>query len=120
MEILVNNTPLNEFQEIIEALQKTYNILIVYHPSNPGHKRVFVVQQFTPIQSSMSTCIDLRGKEITDLISVNFFSQYSINRQTGLSSKEFQESVFETKLSDKPNKHIQFSPDYCWEWNLSM
>lgn len=120
MENLINNTPLKEFQEIIEALQKNYNILIVYHPSDPSYKRVFITSQFTPIQSSMSTCIDLRGKEVTDMISVNFFSQYSINRQSGLSSREFQESVFETKLNEKSNKHIQFSPDYCWEWNLSM
>ena len=106
-------------RDIINSLQGGYNILVLYHPSTPDDKKVFVVKAFTPVQNSISY-LDLRGQDITELLSdTSFWTQFSMGRQTGTSNTEFQQAQFETKLNDIPTRHYQFSPSYVWEWYLN-
>ena len=105
--------------DIISTLQENYNILVVFHPSCQEEKRVFVVNSFTPPQG-LTHLLDLKGKEITGLISDNsFYTQFSMNRQTGVSRTEFKTGQFDTKLDEIPMRHYQFAPDFTWEWYLS-
>lgn len=105
-------------KNVIQSLQQHYNVLILYHPSTPQDKRVFIVNSFTPTQNNI-TYLDLRGQEITELISdSSFWTQYSLGRQTGTSETEFQKIKFETKILEIPNRHYQFSPSFVWEWYL--
>lgn len=106
-------------EQILKVLQSVYNILVVYHPNCPDKKRVFVVSSFTPIQGNIHF-LDLRGKDITDIISdQSFYTQFSFERQTGMSATEFQRAQFDTKLDELPLRHYQFAPDYTWEWFLA-
>ena len=105
--------------EIIATLQEHYNVLVVFHPSCPQDKRVFVVNSFTPPQG-LTHFLDLKGKEITDLLSDNsFYTQFSMSRQTGVSKTEFKTVQFDTKLDEIPLRHYQLAPDHTWEWYLS-
>lgn len=110
---------MKQFFDIIATLHAHYNILVVYHPSEPENKRVFVVNSFTPVQNNIHF-LDVRAKEITDIMSdPSFYTQFALSRQTGISTGEFQVAQFDTKISPIPDRHYQFAPDYTWEWYLS-
>ena len=110
---------MEQVNSIISILQDHYNVLEIFHPSCPQDRRVFIVNSFTPAQG-LTHFHDLRGKEITDLLSESsFYSQFSMIRQTGVSTMEFKTAQFDTKLDELPLKHFQFAPDFTWVWYLS-
>ena len=107
-------------EETIKTLQHFYNVLVLYHPSEPARKRIFIVNSFIPVQNNI-TYLDIKGQDITNILSdTSLFTQFSYERQTGMSVTEFQKAQFDTKLDTIPTRHYQFAPDYTWEWHLSF
>lgn len=107
-------------KNIIEVLQSAgWNILVLFHHSEPQNKRIFIVNDFTYPQNSVHI-LDLRAKEITDqLTDSSFYTQFPVEKQPGLNGNEYQRQRIDTLLSDIELKHYQFSPDYSWEWYLA-
>lgn len=109
-----------EKKNIIEVLQSAgWNVLVLFHSSNPTHRRVFIVNDFTYPQNLIHI-LDLRAKEITEqLTDSSFYTQFSIEKQPRLNGNEYQRQRIDTFLNDIELRHYQFSPDYSWEWYLA-
>lgn len=106
-----------ETRNIIKSLQQSMNILVIWNPSSPDDRKVFMVRQFVPAQN-MVPYHDLRAKDITHLISLDYFSQYAgKSPQNGYDYLKKQ--TFETTVEDIPVRHYQFSQDFCYEFYLS-
>lgn len=103
-------------QDILKAIQKYYNILIVFHPSEPSQKRIYVTQSFSPVQN-MIYFHTLIGKDITHLIDTNVLTQY-VGNQLSQDNEFLQRQTLQTQIETVSNKQIQLSPDFAWEWHL--
>lgn len=110
-----------ERKNIIEVLQSAgWNILVIFHPSEPQNKRIFIVNDFSYPQNSIHV-IDLRGKEITEqLTDSSFYTQFPMEKQPGMNGNEYQRQRINTLLDEIENRHYQFSPDYSWMWYLAF
>lgn len=104
--------------KIIQVLQEAgWNVLVLFHPSEPDKKRIFVVSQFVHPQNNI-TLLDLRGKEITsNLKDSSFFTQFPVEQS--MAGNEYQRSRLNTFLDEIKERHYKFSPDYSWEWYLA-
>lgn len=110
---------MQQITKLISTLQSAYNVLVVYHKSEPENKKIFVTNSFIPIQNSVHF-LDVRGRDITDIVSDgSLYTHLSLSRQTGMSDTEIQKTQIDNKIELIPIKHYQFSPDYTWEWYLS-
>lgn len=106
-----------ETRNIIKSLQQSLNVLVIWHPSIPNERKVFSIRQFIPAENMVSYH-DLKGKDITHLISLDYFSQYA--GKTPQNGYDYlKKQTFDTTLEEIPMRHYQFSQDFCYELYLS-
>ena len=103
-------------QDVLKAIQKYYNILVVFHPSEPSEKRIYVTQSFNPTQN-MVYFHTLNAKDITHLIDTNVLTQY-VGNQLSQDNEFLQRQTLQSQIDVVPDRQIQLSPDFAWEWHL--
>lgn len=100
-------------RNFIDVLQKYYNVVEIWHPSDKeGTYRLLVVQEFSGA-TPVVTFTMVRGKDVTELAKTGAYTTFLTNGQLGNNARD----LIETKLNDIPSKMLQFSQGWDWVYH---
>ena len=102
-----------ELRNFIDVLQKYYNVVEIWHPSDKeGTYRLLVVQEFSGA-TPVVTYTTVRGKDVTELAKAGSYTTFLTNGQLGNNARD----LIETKLNGIPSKMLQFSQGWDWVYH---
>jgi len=107
-----------ETQNFLKVLQKSFNILVLFHPLESQEKFYFITSNFNPAQNIVFEHY-LQGKDITDIInSGNYDRSFAADFSQEGTHNVMQLQTLSTKFDVIPVRTYKFSKDFTYIWYL--